>query len=206
LGMKEQLIVVLVGLFIVVLILRAVRGLASRRVRAEDSGVPEFADAALVELIDQSKAPGKAREILREMGRRVSGLESPRLRAAYICARGNLSLNQLKRPKLAVGFYLRALREDPACEEALKRLQELLTAQRRVRRLEWMYWDVLGRLDDIDADSKVWFRCWSGLASLYSASPRKVRRADAIRKVLSAYAPEDMADTGEFPKIHKLGR
>ncbi len=203
--MKEQLIVVLVVLFLVVLILRTVRGVIGRRVKVEDSCVPEFADTELAELVVQSKTPGKAREVLREMGRRAARVESPRLRASYNCARGNLSLNQLKRPKAAVGFYLRALREDPTCEEPLKKLQELLTAQRRMRRLEWMYWDVLGRLDDIDVDSKVWFRCWSGLASLYSASPRKVHRADAIRKVLAAYTPEDMDDTGEFPKISKVG-
>ena len=97
----------------------------------------------------------------------------------------------MKRPSLAVGLYLRALRETPNCPEALDKLQEILTAQKRLRRLEWNYWDVLGRLGEGEADSEIWLKCWSGLATVYSRSPRTVRRADAIRKAMAAYVTDD---------------
>jgi hypothetical protein len=144
----------------------------------------------LTNLVEEAEKTGKVREAIRKLGSRGSGIDSAELRAAYRCAAGHLALTSLKRPSLAVGLYLRALREDPNCVEALDKLQEILAAQKRLRRLEWTYWDVLGRLDDAEAGGEMWSKCWSGLASLYSASPRKVRRSDAIRKALAAYAPD----------------
>jgi hypothetical protein len=193
--MKEILLIVLIGLFILVLILRALRGVASRRYNTSDASLPNYEDPELDTLLDESTRSGKeARDALKKLGRRATVLESHSLSALYRCAQGHISLNQLKRPSLAAGFYLRALREDPTCVEAITMLQEILTTQRRFGRLEWAYWDVLGRIDDIEENTKMWIKCWSGLATLYSASPRRVRRADAIRKALLAFGPEDLEE------------
>ncbi|MCP4197204.1 MAG: hypothetical protein GY762_08640 [Proteobacteria bacterium] len=191
--MKEILLIVLVGLFILVLVLRALRGVVSRRYNTSDARLPKYEDPELDALLDKSTRSAKeAREALKKLGRRATVLESANTGALYRCAQGHISLNQLKRPSLAAGFYLRALREDPACVEAITLLQEILTTQRRFGRLEWAYWDVLGRIDDIEENTIMWTKCWSGLAALYSASPRKVRRADAIRKALVVFGPEDL--------------
>jgi hypothetical protein len=90
-----------------------------------------------------------------------------------------------------VGFYLRALREDPTCLAALERLREILMAQKRYRRLEQTCWDVLGRLDDSDVGTEMWAKAWMVLAAIYSTSPRHVRRADAIRKMLTSFEADD---------------
>jgi hypothetical protein len=196
--MKEILLIVFIGLFILVLILRALRGVVSRRYNTNDASLPKYEDPELDALLDMSTQSAKeARDVLKKLGRRATVLESARMSALYRCAQGHISLNQLKRPGLAAGFYLRALREDPTCEEALTLLQDILTTQRRFGRLEWAYWDVLGRIDDIESNSKMWTKCWSGLATLYSASARKVRRADAIRKALVAFGPEDLDEIEE---------
>ncbi len=203
--MKEPLLIVLVGLFIIVLVFRLIRGLlVGRRLKSKDPSVPGWTDPQLSNLIDGAKRPTLVREAIREIGRRAPGVESAELRAEYRCAAGYLSLNQLKRPGLAVGFYLRALREDPTSIEALDKLQEILTAQKRFRRLEWTYWDVLGRLDDAEVGSEMWGKCWAGLAAVYSSSPRTVRRADAIRKALVEFTHDDTEEPGDMPRVPKV--
>ncbi len=190
--MKDPYILVFIGLFIVALVFRVVRGLSlGKFLSGSKSELPTCADPDLTALMKAvTDEPRKVREILRKISRGASSAHSPDLRAAYQCAGGNIALTTLKRPNLAVGFYLRALRESPGCVEALDKLQEILTAQKRLRRLEWTYWDVLGRLEEGETGSEMWSKCWSGLASIYSVSPRRVRRADAIRKAMAAYVPE----------------
>ena len=203
--MKEPLLLAVIGLFLVALVYRLVRGFSSaRRWGRNSTPFPPSNDAELSHLIEEARSSGKIREALREIGRRAHALESAARRAAYHSAAGHLSLSELKRPALAAGFYLRALREDPTCVEALDKLQEILIAQRRLRRLEWTYWDILGRLEDSQVGLEIWMKCWSGLASIYSASPRTVCRADAIRKALSAYGPEDEDEIAAAPNATTL--
>jgi hypothetical protein len=196
--MKEPILLTAVVLFMAVLVLRLVRGARiGKRMKGRGVKLPACADDELDSLLKKAKDSGKIRDVLREINNRASRVDAADLRAAYRCAAGHLALVDLKRPNLAVGFYLRALREDPTCVEALDKLQEILAAQRRHRRLERTYWDVLGRLDDAEAGGNMWFKCWSGLASVYSASQRSIRRADAIRKALSVVAPYEPLDDSE---------
>lgn len=190
--MKELVLLIAIGLFLAALIFRFIWGLRlGRQLPRDDNGFKATADIALTRLLEDANGNAKVREVLREISRRAPGLDTPERRAAYHSAAGYLSLQKMKRPALAVGFYLRALREDPACLRALDELQNILVAQKRFRRLERTYWDVLGRLDDTYVGQEIWLKCWSGLASLYSASPRTLRRADAIRKALAAFGPEE---------------
>jgi len=186
--MKTWLLIAL-GLFVLMLVVRLVRGiLQGRRISAgrscstEGMGDPEL--TALVAEANQSS--GRAREILRKIEARAATAAHREARASYHCAAGDVSLIQMKRPKVAVGFYLRALREDPTCVPAFDKLQEILLAQKRGRRFERTCWEVLGRLDDAEVGSEMWVKCWSGLAAIYSASPRQVGRADAIRALVAA--------------------
>lgn len=179
-------------LFIAVLAFRFIRGLVlGRRVSASIGGCDfETAeDPELKRLLKEAVASGKTREGLRQIERRASSGEAAS-RAAHHCAAGNLVLSEMKRPGLAVALFLRALREDPTCLAALERLREILMAQKRYRRLEQTCWEVLGRLDDGDAGSPIWIKAWTILAAIYSTSPRHLRRADAIRKMLGAFEGE----------------
>jgi hypothetical protein len=197
--MKEPIVAIAVGLFILALIVRLVQGFRlGKRFSDRAPKMPDCADSELTSIVEEAKRTGKIKEAIRNLGNRASSLDSAELRAAYRCAAGHLALSELKRPALSIGMYLRALREDPTCIAALDKLQEILAAQKRIRRLEWTYWDVLGRLDDSEIGGEMWIKCWSGLASLYSASPKNVRRADAIRKALAAYVP-DVCDSQDGP-------
>lgn len=198
--MKETLLIA-VGLFLALLLFRFIRGIMlGRRISKEQACRPSDADdLELDRLLEEAKAGGgKAREVLRKLERnaRSGGSGS---RAAYHCAAGNLAVTKLRRPNLAVGFYLRALREDPTCVPAMDRLKDILFSQRRLRRFEKTCWEVLGRLDDDEVGSEMWLRCWSGLAAIYSASPKFVRRADAIRKLLESMGEEPGTEPPDVP-------
>jgi hypothetical protein len=189
--MKEPILVALIVLFIAVLILRMIKAyLFAKRLRGDGTSLPKAADAELARLVEGVDTPQRSKESIRAITHQALGVKSPPVRGAYYCAAGNLAIHPLKRPGLAVGFYLKALRADPTCIEALRKLQDLLSAQKRFRRLEMTYWEVLARLDDCEVGEAVWVVCWSGLAAVYSASPRTVRRADAIRKALSAFVTD----------------
>jgi hypothetical protein len=186
--MKEPWLVFLLGMTLFVIVLRMVRAyFFARRVSTGSACLPIAADDRLTSLVADVEKSGKVREAIRTIGQRAPGIKSPSLRSAYHCAAGYLAISRLKRPGLAVGFYLKALRAYPTCIEALEKLQEILAAQKRLRRLERTYWEVLGRLDDSEAGTEMWFKCWSGLTAIYSTSPRTIRRADAIRKMLSVF-------------------
>jgi hypothetical protein len=196
--MKEPALLALLVLFVAVLVLRSVKAyFLAKRLRSGGNGLPSDADARLVELVENAKTPGKARDAIREVSRVAHAIPSSSKRSAYYCAAGNLAIHPLKRPGSAVGLFLKALRADPTCIEAIVKLQDILTAQKRYRRLEWTYWEVLARLDDSEVGEEVWIACWSGLAAIYAASPRTVRRADAIRKSIAAYVQEDDDDLDE---------
>ena len=191
-----------VALFIAVLVLRFVRSvLAARRFDGASGGcdLDDSADPELKRLVQEAMASGKAREAVRQIERRATSGEATS-RAAHHCAAGNVALVEMKRPALAVALYLRALREDPTCLAALERLREILMAQKRYRRLEHTAWDVLGRLDDGDVGAPMWTAAWSVLAAIYSTSPRNVRRADAIRKMLASLEDGEEELTGATPR------
>jgi len=186
--MKTWLLIAL-GLFVLMLVVRFVRGIlqgrrlsAGRTCSAGGTGDPEL--AGLIE--EAHHGGGRARSVLRKIEDRATTAAEPEARASYHCAAGDVSLIHVKRPKVAVGFYLRALREDPNCVPALDKLQEILLAQKRGRRFERTCWEVLGRLDDDEVGSEMWVKCWSGLAAIYSASAKHVGRADAIRALVAS--------------------
>ena len=202
--MNEPLILALVGIVLLLLCFRFVRGIKlGRRFGTDNPCIPACADKELTEILERAERSGKARESILEIQHRAPGLKSAPLRAAYFCAAGHLSLKTLKRPGLAVGFYLRALRGDPSCVEAMDRLQEILTAQKRIRRLEWTYWEVLGRLSESQVPGTMWLKCWSGLAAVYASSPRTVSRTDAIRKTIGAFDTEEEAAIAAVSNVPK---
>jgi len=186
--MKTWLLIAL-GMFVLMLVIQFIRGiLQGRRISAgRTCSTDGIGDPELAGLIEQAhQGGGKARSVLRKIEHRATTADEADARAAHHCAAGDVSLIQMKRPKLAVGFYLRALREDPNCVPALDKLQEILMAQKRRRRFERTCWEVLGRLDDAEVGSEMWIKCWSGLAAIYSASPKHVWRADAIRALIAS--------------------
>lgn len=190
--MKEPVILVLLGLFIAVLLLRTIKAyFLAHHLKSKDHSIPEGADQQLHELMSDVETPSKARSAIQNIGRMTPRAKTPAVRSAYFVAAGHLAINPLKRPKLAVGFYLKAIRSDPTCLEALHKLQEILLAQKRYRRMEWTYWEVLARLDDSEVGEEMWLVCWAGLAAIYAASPREVHKADAIRKVLATFVADE---------------
>ncbi|MCK9461813.1 MAG: hypothetical protein M0R80_19465 [Proteobacteria bacterium] len=191
--MMKPVLAIAAVLFIAVLAFRFVRGLMLGRRVSAAAGRCEIdgdADPELKRLVGEAISSGKPREGLRQIERRATSGEASS-RATHHCAAGNLALTEMKRPGLAVALFLRALREDPTCLPALERLREILMAQKRYRRLEQTCWELLSRLDDADVGTPIWFRAWTVLAATYSTSPRQVRRADAIRKMLASFEADD---------------
>ena len=185
-GMTEKILVVVVALFLLWLIVRLIWGyLVSRTMEGSSTNVPLEADGELKKLVEEVQNSGDVREGFRKIAARAASLKSGKLRAVHYCASGNLALSVLKRPNLAAGLYFRALREDPTCTEPLGHLQRILIPQKKVRRLERAYWDTLARIENPEENMEAFVSCWNGLATLYAASPRTVRRADAIRKSMT---------------------
>ena len=202
--MKEPIILVLLGLFIAVLILRAVKAyFLAHRLKSQDHRIPEGADTYLHDLMSDTSTPAKAKNAIRTIVRSAPRAKTPIVRSAYFVAAGHLAINSLKRPQLAVGFYLKAIRSDPTCLEALHKLQEILLAQKRYRRMEWTYWEILARLDDSEVGEEIWLVCWAGLAAIYAASPRGVNKADAIRKALTTFVTDEEEEKN-LERISKL--
>lgn len=211
--MKTWLLIAL-GLFVLMLVFRLVRGIIQgRRISAgRTCSTDGTGDPDLAALIEEARHGGRVREVLRRIEGRATTAAEPTARASYHCAAGDVSLIQMKRPKVAVGFYLRALREDPTCVPALDKLQEILLAQKRGRRFERTCWEVLGRLDDAEVGSEMWVKCWTGLAAFYATSPKYVGRADAIRALIasvtgtSSRVPEGEDDAADDDADHQLPR
>ena len=188
--MKEKLLVITAALSVLFFLFQLVRGyiLARRPWRARRPKTnPE-----LEEMLKKADSPVSARTVLRDIdGKAVQ--HDARARASYYSVAGEISLHQLKRPNVAIRYYLRALRNNPRCESAFDRLSEILLAQKRYRRFKRACWYLLSRMDDDDTGASMWQKCWSGLATVYAAAPATTDRADAIRKMLSGFA----RDTGD---------
>ncbi|MDJ0766747.1 MAG: hypothetical protein QNJ97_27490 [Myxococcota bacterium] len=207
--MKEPFVVIGAAVFIAALLFRLVRSIRlGRRFKSREHRLPACADETLNALVIEAKQTGRVKESLKDLSQRALGVDASDLRAAYHCAAGHMAMTDLKRPALSVGFYLRAIREDPHCVEALDKLQEILVAQKRFRRLEWTYWEVLGRLSDAEVGGHMWTKCWSGLASVYSTSQRTVGRADAIRKVIEVCGSdvESEEDSDAAPVVRPIAQ
>ena len=186
--MVKELLLVATGLFLAMLVFRFVRGvLQGRRLSVGRSCTPEEGDdPELKRMLAEAVDGPRAREALRRIEARAAAIDAPESRAVHHCAAAKVALTVLKRASVATKLYMRALQEDPRCGEALAKVEEILIAQRRTRRLERVCWEVLGRLDDGDTGGPIWSKSWAILAKLYAASPRLVGRADAIRKMLAA--------------------
>ncbi|MBN2344702.1 MAG: hypothetical protein JXX29_16365 [Deltaproteobacteria bacterium] len=183
--MKETLLVIAAALCVLFILFQLVKGfLLARRFwkKHKSNGDPE-----LEELFQKAETPAGARDVLREIDGRAAQNGALR-RAVYYTAGGEIALTRLKRPNVAIRYYSRALRNNPKCEPAFDRLAEILVAQRRYRRFKHTCWYLLSRMNDDDSGSSIWRKCWSGLATVYASFPKSTGRADAIRKMLTAFA------------------
>lgn len=124
----------------------------------------------------QRADPG-AKEEFRKVKLRARGVQGVD-RAVLLVQAGDLAREGLHRIDLAVAYYLRAIRYDPASQVALDSVRECLGLQRSWRRLERVYWRLLAKLP---ADSPLVRRVLSHLADLYSGPFRHPTRAAAIR-------------------------
>ncbi len=190
-AMKEALLVIAALLIVLSIVVQLLKGFVFSR-RAWRGG---DADPELEQYVKRAGTPGEARQVLRELEIRAVDQDS-RLRSRVYSTGGEIALIVLKRPAVAVRYYLRALRANPDCTAAFERLTEVLVAQKKLRRLERVCWDLLSRLGDDGAGSPMWRRCWQGLATVYAATPRMVNRADAIRKMLDFAGPDEDDDNG----------
>ena len=180
--MKENLLVIAAALIVIFFLFQLFKGyfLARRPWKRRGPRV----DPELEELVQKADSPVAARNVLRDIeGKAVRRDASAR--ASYYSVAGEIALQQLKRPNVAIRYYFRALRNNPRCESAFDRLSEVLLAQKRHRRFKRTCWYLLSRMDDEDNGSPIWHKCWSGLATVYALSPATTDRADAIRKMLS---------------------
>jgi len=195
--MVKGLLVVAAVLFLLMLLLRFVRGMSQGRrlSRGRNCLTGDSSDPELRRLVAEAEAGGgRAREALRRIEARVTTIDDAGGRAAHHCAAAGVSLAVLKRPGVAAGLYMRALREDPTCIAALVQVEEILLAQKRHRAFEGVCWGLLGRLGEDATGTEAWFKAWSALAGLYAANPRRVHRAAAIRKMLAGVSAETEAD------------
>jgi len=198
--MVKGLLVVAAVLFLLMLLMRFARGVSrGRHLSRGRSCLPdERSDPELRRLLEEAAAGGgPAREALRSIEARIATIDDAAERASHHCAAAGVSLAVLKRPGVAAGLYMRALREDPACTTALVQLEEILQAQKRHRTLESVCWNLLGRLGEEATGSEIWHKAWSVLAKLYAANPKRVHRADAIRKMLASAVAEADRDDDE---------
>jgi len=101
-------------------------------------------------------------------------------RAALLVSAGHVAKDAMHRMDLAVAYYLRALRYDPASQVALDCVRDCLSLQRSWRRLERVYWRLLAKLPK---SSPLVGRVLTYLADLYSGPFRHPTRAEAIRSL-----------------------
>lgn len=181
--MKETLLVIAAALCVLFILFQLVRGLLlSKRFWKKRS--PDV-DPELEELCKQADTTASARHVLREIDTKAAKNDAHK-RATYYSAAGEIALTRLNRPNIAIRYYYRALRNNPKCEPAFGRLAEILISQKKYRRFERTCWHLLSRMDEDDSDGVIWKKCWSGLATVYAATPKLTERSDAIRKMLAA--------------------
>ncbi len=127
------------------------------------------------------------RAALRDAQDRAAKSTTPRERARALADAGDACARSIARTNGAVGFYLRAMRTDPASEELVTRAAAAL--HRRPRALESLLWRRLGA-DTFSAERKpAALAALRALAQLYAAGNGSVRsrsRARAIEHVLLA--------------------
>ncbi|MBN2718473.1 MAG: hypothetical protein JXX14_21695 [Deltaproteobacteria bacterium] len=185
--MKEKLLVITAALSVLFFLFQVVKGyyLARRPWKRRRPRV----DSELEELLQKAESPAEARNVLRDIDGRAARHDAT-ARASYYSVAGEVALHQLKRPNVAIRYYLRALRNNPRCESAFDRLSEILLAQKRHRRFKRACWYLLSRMDEDDTGTSLWNKCWSGLATVYASSPATTDRADAIRLMLAGMNAE----------------
>ena len=189
--MKEYLLAFTALLFLALLLYRLIRSIwLSQRLSADTHSPGCAIPGELQAKVDAATTPARARELLREIERRASG-ERANKRACYYVASAEVARTVLKRQNVSVHFYIRALRNDPACEPALERLITALLAQKKTRLLERHCWSLLSRMGPEHTGGAVWIKCWTTLGNLYAANPRQLERSDAIRKMLNFAVAED---------------
>ncbi|MBN2528854.1 MAG: hypothetical protein JXR76_20860 [Deltaproteobacteria bacterium] len=189
--MKENLLVIAASLSVLFFLFQLLRGyiLGRRGWKKQEPRVNPELDS----LIRKADSPNSARAVLRDIdGKAVQ--HDARERASYYSVAGEIALTRLKRPNVAIRYYLRALRNNPRCESAFDRLSEIMLSQKRFRRYKKACWYLLSRMDEDDTGGAMWTKCWSGLATVYAASPATTDRADAIRKMLVGLGQNQMDD------------
>lgn len=175
-------------LFIAFILWNGLRTGPLRRVVRERLASPVGADEELESLLEQLRKGAKSGPVLLKIKKHVSGEPSPRVRAVWLCAAGNVLKNTLSRKATAVRYYRAALKADPACRGARQGLRDILVAQRRGFALEKLYWQLLSDLDPADRGGELVREIWTELADVLDRRKPGRARARAIRYLLGALA------------------
>ncbi len=124
------------------------------------------------------------RGALREAQKRIEGAKTPQEKALALSDAGDACAYALGRATGAIGYYLRAMRSDPASAEIVERAARGLA--RRPRALESLLWRRLG--------AEVWggdakpaaLAALRHLVRLYGGALRQPTRARALENALRA--------------------
>ncbi len=143
------------------------------------------ADEQLRELLDELRNGAQTRKALERIKKRVAAEPSSKVQAVYLCAAGDVLRNTVSRRATAVRYYLKALKADPACQDARHGLRELLLAQRRGFKLEQVYWKLLEQLDLEHNDPQMVLEIWRELATLLERRRSGRKRAAALRHLIA---------------------
>lgn len=121
---------------------------------------------------------------VRARAKEARNAPTPGERAALLVEAGQLAHERLADTDLAVAYYLRALRADPANVAAMESLRGTLARPGRFRRLERIYWRLLSRIPPTGPSRPTWLTVWRALGDLYARGYRSPVRARAIRALL----------------------
>jgi hypothetical protein len=107
---------------------------------------------------------------------------TPRLRASALCEAGEISAKQGQRGAAAAGYFMRAMKADPASVEIVERTANALLRQ-RPGLLEKLLWRRLAAVPWDEAHLPAARSMALGLGRVYGRSLRNKARAEVLRRL-----------------------
>ncbi len=192
--MSNWYLVIAALLFLIFLLWNGLRRAPRQMRRREDVATPNWADEQLKELLAELRDGAKLGDVLRTLKKRAREAESSKVRAAYLCAAGDVMRTSRPRKGAAVRYYTLALKQNPACQQARHNLRDELLAQRRVFRLEQVYWKVLAQMGATNDDIDDMLEVWAELVGLLEGRRTGRARAQALQHLIALVRKEDIED------------